>query len=233
MADPKRPRILQVSKRLQLRVGQREADGERILAERMTLDGAGRSIPPRSYRVTVNNYLADGGDGFTALQAGTDQLTGVYDVDALTPISRPTARSRRRRRPHRPDELNLNGPRPFPDRPPALRLAPLSRTCANWRLNQPSDLHDTSPHPPGLPRSSDAAGTSRAARPAARRRGGAGRRSQFSAWCASRRPKARSTSVTLCHGEPLHQRAAPHRADRGHRSISTATPRCRRAPGKP
>ena len=30
--------------------------------------------PAASYRVTVNNFLAGGGDGFTALTAGTDLL---------------------------------------------------------------------------------------------------------------------------------------------------------------
>ena len=36
-----------------------------------------------SYRVTVNNFLAGGGDGFTALLAGTDLLTGIIDLDAF------------------------------------------------------------------------------------------------------------------------------------------------------
>ncbi len=36
-----------------------------------------------SYRVTVNNFLAGGGDGFTALLAGTDLLTGMIDLDAF------------------------------------------------------------------------------------------------------------------------------------------------------
>ena len=36
-----------------------------------------------TYRVTVNNYLAVGGDGFTALKQGTTALVGVYDSDAL------------------------------------------------------------------------------------------------------------------------------------------------------
>jgi 5'-nucleotidase len=31
----------------------------------------------------VNNYLAVGGDGFTALKQGTAALVGVYDSDAL------------------------------------------------------------------------------------------------------------------------------------------------------
>jgi 5'-nucleotidase len=39
--------------------------------------------PSASYRVTVNNFLAGGGDGFTVLTAGTDLLNGIFDVDAL------------------------------------------------------------------------------------------------------------------------------------------------------
>jgi len=34
-------------------------------------------------RVTVNNFLADGGDGFTVFAQGADRLTGVTDLDAL------------------------------------------------------------------------------------------------------------------------------------------------------
>ncbi|MBE0687501.1 MAG: bifunctional metallophosphatase/5'-nucleotidase [Anaerolineaceae bacterium] len=40
--------------------------------------------PAASYRVTVNNFLAGGGDGFTELLAGTDLLTGMIDLDAFT-----------------------------------------------------------------------------------------------------------------------------------------------------
>lgn len=39
--------------------------------------------PNASYRVTVNNFLAGGGDGFTAFLAGTDPLTGMIDLDAF------------------------------------------------------------------------------------------------------------------------------------------------------
>ena len=48
----------------------------------MALNGQ-RIDPAASYRVTVNNYLAVGGDGFTVLKEGTAQRIGVYDVDAL------------------------------------------------------------------------------------------------------------------------------------------------------
>jgi len=36
-----------------------------------------------SYRVTVNSFLADGGDTFTALTGGTNRLGGAVDTDAL------------------------------------------------------------------------------------------------------------------------------------------------------
>lgn len=39
--------------------------------------------PAASYRVTVNSFLADGGDNFTVLRSGTDRLGGAVDTDAL------------------------------------------------------------------------------------------------------------------------------------------------------
>jgi 5'-nucleotidase len=36
-----------------------------------------------TYRVTVNSFLADGGDTFTVLLGGTDRLGGAVDTDAL------------------------------------------------------------------------------------------------------------------------------------------------------
>ena len=39
--------------------------------------------PAGTYRVTMNNFLADGGDGFTAFSLGTDRLDGMVDLDAL------------------------------------------------------------------------------------------------------------------------------------------------------
>jgi 5'-nucleotidase len=81
-ADPKRPRILQVSKGFSFAWDGAKGDGERIVAGRMMLNGT--PIDPEArYRVTVNNYLSVGGDGFTAFTEGADQLTGAYDVDAL------------------------------------------------------------------------------------------------------------------------------------------------------
>ena len=39
--------------------------------------------PSQSYRVTVNSFLADGGDGFAVLVQGTNRLGGEVDTDAL------------------------------------------------------------------------------------------------------------------------------------------------------
>ena len=80
--DPKRPRILQVSRGFSYAWDATKPYGEHVIADRMSLNGQ-RIDPAASYRVTVNNYLALGGDGFTVLKDGTAQRFGGYDVDAL------------------------------------------------------------------------------------------------------------------------------------------------------
>ncbi len=80
--DPKRPRILQVSNGFNYAWDNSRPDGERILADRMSLNGAPID-PTAGYRVTVNNFLAVGGDGFTVLTQGTSQQISIYDIDAL------------------------------------------------------------------------------------------------------------------------------------------------------
>ncbi len=54
--------------------------GERIVS--MVLDG--KPIrPERTYRVTVNNFLASGGDGYSVLAQGSDAFDAGLDLDAL------------------------------------------------------------------------------------------------------------------------------------------------------
>ena len=49
----------------------------------MTLNGVPID-PATSYRVTTNDFLANGGDGFVLLTAGTNRVTAPgFDVDAL------------------------------------------------------------------------------------------------------------------------------------------------------
>jgi 5'-nucleotidase len=49
---------------------------------RMFVDGV-EIAPTDSFRVTMNNFLATGGDGFTVFNEGTSALGGAQDIDAL------------------------------------------------------------------------------------------------------------------------------------------------------
>jgi 5'-nucleotidase len=80
--DPARPRILQVSKGFSYAWDASKPYGDRVIADRMSLNGQPID-PTRAYRVTVNNFLSVGGDGFTVLKEGVDRRIGTYDVDAL------------------------------------------------------------------------------------------------------------------------------------------------------
>jgi len=80
--DPKRPRMLQVSRGFSYGWDGTKPFGERVVAASMALNGE-RVDPAKSYRVTVNHYLSTGGDGFTVFKEGTSQQLGVFDVDAL------------------------------------------------------------------------------------------------------------------------------------------------------
>jgi 5'-nucleotidase len=80
--DPNRPRILQVSKGFGYAWDATKPSGAHVIAASMTLNGK-RIDPTATYRVTVNNYLSVGGDGFTVLKQGSSQQFGGYDVDAL------------------------------------------------------------------------------------------------------------------------------------------------------
>ena len=50
----------------------------------------------QSYRVEMNSFLADGGDGFSVFRQCTDQLGGEVDIDAVVRYFMATARSRLR-----------------------------------------------------------------------------------------------------------------------------------------
>ena len=49
---------------------------------RMFIDGV-EVGPSDSFRITLNNFLATGGDGFTVFNEGTNALGGAQDIDAL------------------------------------------------------------------------------------------------------------------------------------------------------
>jgi 5'-nucleotidase len=81
-SEPDKPRILQVSKGFSYTWDGAKPVGDRIVAGSLMLNGHPID-PATSYRVTVNNFLSVGGDGFTVLKEGIAPQFGVYDVDAL------------------------------------------------------------------------------------------------------------------------------------------------------
>ncbi|MBL8518435.1 MAG: bifunctional metallophosphatase/5'-nucleotidase [Betaproteobacteria bacterium] len=56
--------------------------GSKVVFESVRLSGQPLDRAKR-YRVTVNSFMADGGDGITLLREGTDREGGMLDLDAL------------------------------------------------------------------------------------------------------------------------------------------------------
>lgn len=78
--NSQRPRLLQPSAGFSYRWNPSAAPGQR--ASDLRLEG--RPVAPGdSVRVTVNSFLAEGGDGFTVLTQGRDRTGGPLDIEAL------------------------------------------------------------------------------------------------------------------------------------------------------
>jgi 5'-nucleotidase len=81
--DPGQPQIiLYVSRGFAYAWDSTRPFGQRVVPESITLNGQ-RLAPDARVRVTVNNFLAAGGDGFSVFLAGTDRRFGMFDVKAL------------------------------------------------------------------------------------------------------------------------------------------------------
>lgn len=118
--DPQPDCVLQLSAGLRVKWVASEPKGERIVDVDWTpvdlaavppvVTGPTQSIvnagvvlePARKWRVTVNSFLASGGDGYTTLVAGTERLGGVQDIDALAAYLAPY------RAPHAPYDAHLS-----------------------------------------------------------------------------------------------------------------------------
>lgn len=75
-------RLLIPSKGFAYRWDQTQKPGKRIVSASVSLNK--KPIESSStYRVTVNSFLADGGENFQVLRKGTHRLTGVMDLEAL------------------------------------------------------------------------------------------------------------------------------------------------------
>ena len=76
------PRILQVSDGFSYEWSASAPDGMRVDPASVVINGAVLNLLA-TYRVTVNSFLADGGDNFQVLVEGTNRLGGEIDLDAL------------------------------------------------------------------------------------------------------------------------------------------------------
>lgn len=75
--------MLQVSGNLSYQWDSTRPPGQRVLPGSIKVDGKPLE-DGKTYRVVANNFLADGGDNFPALAAGTNRVdTGTRDLDAL------------------------------------------------------------------------------------------------------------------------------------------------------
>jgi 5'-nucleotidase len=81
-AGQPRPRVLQVSRGFAYTWDAARPTGQRVLADSLRLNGQPIGADT-ALRITVNSYLAAGGDNYSVLKAGTGAVTGMMDVDAL------------------------------------------------------------------------------------------------------------------------------------------------------
>ena len=84
-----RPRILQPSANVSYAWSAGAAPGSRVVPGSLKIDG--RAVGPETrVRVTVNSFLAGGGDGFKVFASGGDRVGGPPDLDALVEYLHPT-----------------------------------------------------------------------------------------------------------------------------------------------
>ena len=80
--EPGSSRILQVSEGFSYTWDAAQPTGSKVDPASIAIDG--RVVDPHaSYRVTVNSFMAEGGDGYSVLADGSDRFGGALDLDAL------------------------------------------------------------------------------------------------------------------------------------------------------
>ncbi|MET9911233.1 bifunctional metallophosphatase/5'-nucleotidase [Streptomyces sp. NPDC006476] len=76
------PKILQPSANLAYTLDLTKTGADRVVTDSIRLNGAAVD-PAATYRIATNSFLAGGGDGFTTLGQGTNDLVGTDDLAAL------------------------------------------------------------------------------------------------------------------------------------------------------
>jgi 5'-nucleotidase len=77
------PKVLQLSNGFTYTLDNTKTGADKVVTDSIRLNGS-PLVPTATYRVTVNNFLAGGGDNFTVLKEGTDPFVGAIDLDAFT-----------------------------------------------------------------------------------------------------------------------------------------------------
>lgn len=80
--SPGSKRILQVSKGFSYTWNESAPTGEKVDISSIKINGTSLD-PSSSYRVTMNGFLADGGDNFSVMKEGTARMVGSPDLDAF------------------------------------------------------------------------------------------------------------------------------------------------------
>ncbi|MFG2793870.1 bifunctional metallophosphatase/5'-nucleotidase [Streptomyces sp. NPDC048419] len=81
-ANASSPKVLQPSSGLTYTLDLTKTGADRVVTDSIRLNGAAID-PAATYRVATNSFLAGGGDGFTTLGQGTNDLVGTDDLTAL------------------------------------------------------------------------------------------------------------------------------------------------------
>ncbi|MER5434367.1 bifunctional metallophosphatase/5'-nucleotidase [Streptomyces sp. NPDC002588] len=76
------PKILQPSANLTYTLDLTKTGADRVVTDSVRVNGAAVD-PAATYRIATNSFLAGGGDGFTTLGQGTNDLVGTDDLAAL------------------------------------------------------------------------------------------------------------------------------------------------------
>jgi 5'-nucleotidase len=76
------PRLIQVSNGFAYAWDATRPTGQRILVDSIRLNGRALASDA-TFRVTVNSFMADGGDSFSVLTEGLEREVGMPDIDAL------------------------------------------------------------------------------------------------------------------------------------------------------
>jgi 5'-nucleotidase len=79
-ANPNEPNVLAVSQGFSMTLDPAKPAGQRVVSAALN----GTPIDPAaSYRVTLNNFIGAGGDGFSTFKQGTDPVVGPLDLDSM------------------------------------------------------------------------------------------------------------------------------------------------------